>query len=388
MSDSGGAGRAACRLHQGLLDIGEESRILCRESNFHEPGVSVYAMSDFNRRFMTAWRYNTALLDAWRIERQSHRFACFSFPFSPFTIESHPLAQSADIIHLHWVAYFIDYPTFFRRVRKPIVWTLHDQNPLLGGFMYALDQDSLRLPLDARLKARKAAWIRQTPNLHVVTLNKWMQAHASESLAFQERPCHCIPNGIDLSVFRPYPRDAARARFGLPLDKRVLLYVVDATANAVYKGADMLAAALPALARHNLCVCGIGKFPNDAGGEIMCIPRQSNPRDLAELYSAADFLIVPSREDNLPTTMLESMACGTPVIGMPVGGMRDFIRDGETGMLCKDISSDALSHAVENALNHTFNRDSIRRFAEANFSIEQQARAYREVYHEALNHHD
>ena len=388
MSDLGGAGRAAFRLHQGLLEIGEKSHVLCRESQCHEPNVSVYAMSDFRRRFMTAWRYNTALFDAWRIERQNHRFAGFSFPFSPFSLEHHALVHSADIIHLHWVAYFLNYPTFFRRVHKPIVWTLHDQNPLLGGFMYALDQDRLQLPLDARLKARKAAWIQHATNLHVVATNQWMKSHASESLAFQGRPCHCIPNGVDLSVFRPYPRDAARTRFGLPLDKRILLYVVDTQANAVYKGADILVATLPALTRQNLCVCGIGSFPNDTGCEIRSLLRQKNPHDLAELYSAVDFLIVPTREDTGPNTMLESMACGTPVIGTPIGGLRDFIRDGETGILCKDVSSDALCHAVEIALKHTFDRDHIRRFAEANFSLEQQARAYCEVYREALNHHD
>ena len=387
-SDGGGAGLAACRLHQGLRDIGVESRVLCREQERDAVGVERYAIAPWKYKLMMAWRFRSVLGKARRILRDpAPDYEQYSFPFSACDVENHPLVQWADVVHLHWVAHFVNYPAFFKRVRKPLVWTLHDMNPFLGGFHYAGDEAWHPWPIDQRMKRIKRDALKHARGLTVVSPSRWLDACADGSGVFQGRPRRVIPNGIDTAEFKPRPRDAARERFGIPPDKKTLLFVAMPGHGAcLRKGTDLLEEGLPRFASMDLHVCGIGSFKNKA---IHGIPRVNNAAELAALYSAADFFILPSREDNLPNTMLEAMACGTPVVGTPVGGMLDFIRDGETGVLAREVSAGALCEAVRRAVEDcAFDREKIRAFAEARFSLEKQARAYCGVYREALGMRD
>ena len=382
MSDGGGAGLAAYRLHCGLRAVGEDSRMLCYEKFSDDETVVKYDPPVLPRRILGGWRHRSVLCEMKPIERRSG-FELYSFPYSGFSVESHPLVRAADIVHLHWIAFFVNYPTFFSRVNKPLVWTLHDQNPFLGGFHYADDEVRNPWPIDRRMKAVKTAGVKKAQDLTVVSPSRWLDACASKSETFQGRPHRVIPYGVDLAKFTPQPRDAARKRFGIPRDKTVLLFVSN-PAPGVYhrKGIDMLEAGVSRFTSLGLHVCGIGAFKN---GDVHAIPPIRQAEEMTALYSAADFVIVPSREDNLPNTMLEAMACGTPVIGTPVGGMVDFIRTGETGVLARDVSVEALCEAVREAVEtHSFDRAKIRAFAEENFALEKQARAYCEAYREVL----
>ncbi len=381
--DSGGAGWSACRLHQGLLGADVESRVLCREVTRSQEGVERYAIAPWKYHVMMAWRFRSVLGKAARVLRDpSPDYEQFSFPFSACSVEMHPLVEWADVINLHWIAHVVNYPTFFARVNKPLIWTLHDQNPFLGGFHYAGDEARHSWPVDRRLKAMKTQILQATRNLTVVSPSRWLAACARGSAAFSGRPHRVIPNGIDLALFTPQPREAARVRFGIPREKHVVLFVAQPSGPGAYrKGVDLLDQCAGRLHAAGVHLCGIAPFKNS---HIQVIPPMRQ-EELPALYSAADFLVVPSREDNLPNTMLEAMACGTPVIGTPVGGMLDFVRTGETGVLARDISAEALVDAVHAALHdHTFDRAKIRAFAEAHFSLEQQAAAYCEVYREAL----
>ena len=383
-SDGGGAGYAACRLHQGLRNIGVESRVLCREQQREAEGVTRYDIAPWKYQLMMAWRFRSVLKKAREILRDpAPDYEQFSFPFSACDVENHPFVEWADVINLHWIAHFVNYPTFFKRVNKPLVWTLHDQNPFLGGFHYSNDEARHSWPVDRRMKTLKTKILRDARNLTVVSPSRWLDACASESEAFRGRPHRTLAYGIDLAEFRPLPRDAARKRFGIPPGKAVLLFVAQPLSGAYYrKGTDLLEAGVSRFASMGLHVCGIGSFKNTA---VHNIPRITEMAELAALYSAADFFMLPSREDNLPNTMLEAMACGTPVIGTPVGGMLDFVRDGETGVLAREISAEALVEAVRKAVqDYTFDRAAIRKFAEENFALEKQAAAYCEVYRRLL----
>lgn len=382
-SDWGGAGYAVCRLHQGLRGIGVESRVLCREVERHQEGVEQYAIAPWKYHLMMAWRFRSVLGKAAQVLRcPAPDYEQFSFPFSGCSVETHPLVEWADVINLHWIAHFVNYPTFFSRIKKPLVWTLHDQNPFLGGFHYADDEARHPWPVDRRMKALKVNILTKSRNLTLVSPCSWQDACARESEAFRGRPHHVVVNGIDVAEFRPLPRTAARKRFGIPCDKTVLLFIAQPTPGTYHrKGIDLLEAEIPRFQSMGLYVCGIGSFKNAAVHSIPFL----QPSEMAALYSAADFVVVPSREDTGPNTMLEAMACGIPVIGTPVGGMLDFIRTGETGVLAREVSAEALGDAVHEAMEtRTFDRTKIRAFAEAHFSLEQQAAAYCEVYRESL----
>jgi len=341
-------------------------------------------MAPWKYHAMMAWRFKSVLRKAFELRNGCPDFELFSFPFSACSVEDHPLIEWADIIHLHWVAHFVNYPTFFNRIRKPIVWTLHDMHPYLGGFHYA--GDALRHPwaLEQRFKQEKAKIMQQTENLSVVAISHQYKELSAASETFHGRPHHVIPLGVDMTVFSPQPQEAARARFNIPHDKCVLLFVTQPSSAAAHrKGIDLLEQNIEHFHAMGLHLCGIGAFNNTHIQSIPPMPQS----DLAALYSAADFLIAPSREDCAPTTMPEAMACGTPVIGTPVGMMRDFIRTGETGVLAKDTSAEALLAAVQEATTqHTFDRTQVRTFAENHFALEQQLRSYCDLYREVLKY--
>jgi len=381
--DTGGAGRAACWLHRGLLRAGMESRVLCRDEAQCLEGVTRYLIPPWKRRLTMAWRCRSVLLKVVEIQHNTKPdYEIFTFPFSGYSIERHPLAEWADVIHLHWVADFLNYPTFFQCVKKPLVWTVRDMNPYMGGFHYADDAGRHPWPLERRFEALKIKIIRQVPNLSIVALSRQHEAFSAASEMFRGRPHRVIHNGVDLALFSPRPREAARARFGIPQDKRVLLFVAQTGGpGARRKGVDMLEQGVADFKAMGLHLCGIGAFKDN---RVQSFPLMRQ-EDLPALYSAADFAVVPSREDAGPNTMMEPMACGTPVVGTPAGWMIDFIRKGETGVLAREVSAEAVREAVREAAEaHTFDRAKIRAFAEENFSLEKQARAYCEVYREAM----
>lgn len=383
-TDAGGAGHAACRLHAGLLKLGVESSVLCRKQTSSGAGIVCDGLPPLRRQIMRLLRCR-GTKPAMRAFAAgvSQPYELFTPPLSEFSPENHELVRRADIVHLHWVADYVNYPTFFTRVKKPVVWTLHDMNPFLGGFHYASDETRIRHPLDQRFKALKTRLLQAAPDLTVVSPSQWLADCSAASDAFKGRPHHAIPNGIDLHAFAPVPRDEARRQFGIPPGGRVLLFIAHPGPNAHRKGMDLLATAAPHFHAMGFHVCGIGSFGSP---HIREIPPMYETSRLAALYSAADFLILPSREDNLPNTMLEAMACGTPVIATPAGGMKEFVRDAENGVLAGGFTPEALIHAVRraSAVPGGFDRAAVRKFAKTHFAQENAARQYAALYNSLM----
>jgi hypothetical protein len=141
--------------------------------------------------------------------------------------------------------------------------------------------------------------------------------------------------------------------------------------NEPRKGFDLLLDALNKISFTDVTLLVLGKAENiqTENLDVRLLGNISDDKKLMEYYSLADAFIIPSREDNLPNVMLESFACGTPVIGFPIGGIKEHVIDYKTGLLAKDISSDALAECIKQfSLNHhRFNRDWIKNYA--NFSI-------------------
>ena len=159
--DHGGAGIATRRIHEALLQMGVESHILCRFRRSSASDVTA-AQPDMNlyrppkNRLLRKWqqiqrRRGNCLTEVERYERQMAVLdrqygAAFTLPISNYDLARHPLVQEADVLHLHWVENFVDYPSFFARVKKPIVWTFHDENIAFGGFHYTDEAERLQEP--------------------------------------------------------------------------------------------------------------------------------------------------------------------------------------------------------------------------------------------------
>lgn len=395
--NTGGAAQAALRLHEGLLRKNISSSFLClhrKPSNTKEvyQHPSILPSSFFKRQLRKFGYFRTqAEINQLLLNGKTREYEIFTFPRTDYYIASHPLVKEADIINLHWVANFLDWPSFFSNIDKPIVWTLHDMNPFQGGFHYHEDvirNDAEFGDLEKRLWVIKKKSLEGIQNLTVVTPTRWLMEESSKSEILGRFPHNHIPNGLDTEVFKPFSKELARDVFGLPKDKNILLFVSDNTTNR-RKGIDLLQDALKQAGNNNLLAVAIGSKPASPQKKdpIYYLGRIDDERLMALAYAASDAFVIPSREDNLPNVMLEALACGRPVIGFPIGGVKEVVRHGFNGLLAKDVSSEALKEVLAAFFDgkYTFDLEAIREDAVRQFELSQQAGKYIELYQQILN---
>jgi glycosyltransferase involved in cell wall biosynthesis len=309
----------------------------------------------------------------------------------------------ADVQVLHWVSGFLDYaaalPALARRA--PLVWVLHDLNPFTGGCHYdagcgrwaagcgACPQLGPRASddLTAQIWARKQRLFDTLPDdaLRVVAQCRWMANCVPRSL-LRRFPLSLIPSAVDTDVFAPRDRAQARAALGIAPEAFVVLFVATSIRNP-RKGGRHVTEALAAW-RGTDCPLLLTVGRDDPGRLLSPthrpLGRIEEDARLAAVYSAADVTVVPSSQDNVPMTVLESMACGTPVVGFATGGLRDLGRSGQTGTLVAPEDAPALRAALaalrRNPAQAARMRLACRRVALAEFTLDVQAHRHRDLY--------
>jgi glycosyltransferase involved in cell wall biosynthesis len=378
-SDGGGAGKAALRLHEGLLLGGVDSKMLVERPQAGAPGVFHYREPrSLLRRIQKRYRVHKINSDLQRYRRiRPDIRTAFSDDRGTINVQDHPMFDDADIIHLHWIAYFVDGPNFFSSIKgKPVVWTLHDMNPFTGGCHYAGDCDKYKSQcgacpqlgsthdpdLAANIWGRKKRAYK-AHNIHVVTPSLWLANCARQSMLLGRMPVSIIPYGIPTDIFRKYDQGFCRALLGLPQHKTIILF----GANNVMderKGAQYLKEALQLLSkRMNVCQVVVAIFGSkfdpmhqSFGIATHVLGNIKDERLLAACYNAADVFVIPSLEDNLPNTVLESMACGTPVIAFKTGGIPEMVSHLQTGLLTKPKDAHALAEQLQWMVEHPHER--------------------------------
>jgi glycosyltransferase involved in cell wall biosynthesis len=205
-----------------------------------------------------------------------------------------------------------------------------------------------------------------------------------------------IPNGIDLAVFQPGDRDAARRALGLPLEAQVLVATgVDATRSA-WKDLGMLREAVRRLAerwagpRIQVFVLGTAASAEEAAGTtIRFVPHRHNPRDIATYLQAADVYVHAARADTFPLAVLEAMACGRTPVASAVGGIPEQVEDGESGLLVPPGDAATLADRVHLLLTDPSLRARLgaraAEIAQRSFDFQLQVDAYLDWYTELVN---
>ncbi len=402
---SGGAARAALRLHMALLGQGAQSRMFVetRQSSdiegihgFKVPGEFSRIRWQLLRRF-----FNHPILAAQ--DRSGETFDVFTDDRSPCGKAARRQLPGHDVVNLHWIAGFIDYRDFFSRATTaPIVWTLHDMNPFTGGCHYAGGCDRFMSqcggcpqlgssrqddPSRRIWKRKRSAYTnRSLDSLHIITPSAWLAGEVAKSTLMGGFPVTHIPNCIDTEVFEPRDRTAARAALGIPEKASVVLFVAASLGNR-RKGFRELLKALDGLGSvHQLYLISLGKAGGDMPRKNGCINlgNVANDRLLATIYSAADCFVIPSRQDNLPNTVLEAMACGTPIAGFAAGGIPEMVIDGKTGILAEPGDIDGLCSSIRTILTQDGLREAMSRNCREtvlkHYTPELQARRYLDIY--------
>ncbi len=407
-----GAAIATYRLHKGLQRLGVESTMFVLDRRGNDP--SVIAFHPPMELLARIWRRWQKLL----IERDFCRYAakrptgCELFSDDRSEHGAAVLRQlpQGDIINLHWVARLIDYCSFFAQVPQhtPLVWRLADMNPLTGGCHYddgcgkfthqcgACPQLGSRNPADLAFQIwrRKYTALRQVAadRLHIVTTSRWMQAEVQRSALLCDRPVTIIPNGLDANDFRPYAKRFARQCLELPLNARIVLFTADNVTNQ-RKGLRFLIEALARLEDHTdllLLTMGRGEFSIDLPVAQRHLGYIASDERRALVYSAADIFVTPALQEAFGQTVIEAMACGTPVVAFAVGGILDMVRPGITGLLASAGDVAALCAAIATLLNDAGLRAQMaqhcRRIVLEEYTIEVQARQYQALYQTILSH--
>lgn len=356
----GGAGRAAYRLHTGLRDRSIDSRMLVRRKASEDEAVDQHGS-----RIRSKGR---VLLDGLSLARYRERAdGVFSTNWVPGTLASHVNEIDPDVVHLHWVGKGFLRIEDLPKIDAPIVWTLHDMWAFTGGCHYSGDcqrytdacgtcphlRSDSEEDLSRRVWSRKAeAWA--DVGLSLVTPSTWLAECVRESSLMDGQRVEVIPNGIDVDAFQPTNTKHAREQFGLPTDRPIVLFgAMNATSDS-RKGFDVLLDGLDVLEkrgtaeRFHVAVFGA----DDPSAELPTGERTSflgyvDDSELPTLYGAADLTVVPSRQDNLPNTVLESLTCGTAVVAFDVGGIGDMVTHRHNGYLANPGDAADLASGIQ-----------------------------------------
>jgi len=315
--------------------------------------------------------------------------AFFTSPVTEYTsLANHPLVQEADIVHLHWISDFVDFPTFFKRVKKPIVWTIHDENPGLGGFHYLSHKEGASkeyLRLDKKYEDIKRNALENGNKPYLVAISSYMKDFFKKSPILRDCPTTLIHNGVDCKAFYPLPKAECRAKLGIPLDKKVFLFSSYQIEDK-RKGLQVLIPALETLHDNSIILVCLGNYkavPQTKYIQIRCEGLIKGSELLIEYYSAADFFVLSSFQEAFAQTPLEALACGTPAIAFPCSGIPDLINQ-KIGVMSTDFTQKALVEAIKKAMSMKFNHDEIRNDVVSRFSYDLIAKQYIALYNRLL----
>jgi len=414
--DKGGAANSCKRLHLELLSKNIESECLLKSKQNNWSNSFIYSFKPPAKWFSTSDKIKNKVKRILRefefyspqikkdeikefLSFRSTGLEIFSFPNSGIDITQSDDYKKADIINLHWVANFLDYQSFFKKNIKPVVWTLHDMNPFSGGEHYEekyLGIDKFGFPIrrqvseeemtiaNKNIEIKKQA-LSKVNNLTIVAPSEWLAEEARKSEVFKNYPVLCIPYGLDDEIYAPRDQNYSRDLLGIPKDKKVILFVADSISNS-RKGFAYLKMAFQQLANENVVLCAIGQKNSELEliDNILELGPIYDERLMSVAYSAADVFVIPSLMDNLPNTVLESIMCGTPVIGFPVGGIPEMIIDGKNGLITKEISVNSLVETLTDFLDkpESFNKDEIRADALKKYDQKIQAERYISLFKE------
>ncbi|MBM9614403.1 glycosyltransferase family 4 protein [Desulfobulbus rhabdoformis] len=402
----GGAARAAFRIHRSQVAAGIASRMRVIQRIGDDSLVQGGAASGsgpISQRF----RKLMARLLMHGFHTTNPIIHSAAWPDSRLGRELN--ASDADILNLHWLGPNTLSVAEVGHLTKPVVWTLHDMWAFCGAEHYGGDGQNARFrvgyrqdncpPEERRKDLNRSVWSRKRRHwrkpMHIVCPSRWLIDCARESVLFGDWPIEVIPNPIDSDQWHPVPKAVARAALGLDPTARLVLLGAPGGLTDPRKGGDLALDALTRIASGPSAPDGLVIFGQSEAAKHAALPlpthflgRLQDDLSLILAYSAADVFVVPSRQDNLPNTAIESLACGTPVVAFNIGGLPDIITHEQTGWLAAPFDTENLAQGIRWVLaapkRYARLCEQARLDAVQRFAYPVVAECYRKLYEQVL----
>ena len=400
----GGAALAANRLHKALQSVGADSHmgVAVRQTE----DASVHSLLDDSG--IDEFYLNNRKINGFLAEEYPSKLT--SIKFSPQVWHSSIYRKinelKPDIIHMHWIVDEFIPTSALRGINAPVVWTLHDTWAFTGGCHYFGKCNKFKKECGAcfvlnsnkeqdisymSFKQKEKVYAKIQPT--IVTLSKRFKENVLESTLLGSCTVKHLPNCVNTDLFShdTIARKKFRETLNIAEDTRVILFGADGAMQDLRKGPDLLAQALEklkGLGEENIVCLVFGSKE----GEQLTFPTYYLGRvsqdDLPIVYSSADMFICPSREDNLPNTIMESLSCATPVVGFDVGGIPDMVEHLVSGYIAKAEDVEDLAKGMQYVLADEDRRKKMRLAArktvEDRYSMAVVAKEYLALYEEVL----
>lgn len=380
-TNSGGASRAAIRLHMSLNQYSDSSFIFssfrCLSGPSYEPRFNVSPPLKIPR----LWLKLQARLCVWRRHQWLSTYpvqTSIAWPNTGLVYELNAgfACKKFDVLNLHWLGDNCLSIEEIGQLNCPIVWTLHDQWPFCGAEHYspwANDSPGKEYryvcgysrsscpPSQLNYDLNRLTWKRKRDSwkkpITLVAPSSWMADSAKQSALASSWPCHIIPNTLDTDQWKPINSFTARDLMCLPQDSLLILFGALGGFSDLRKGADLLESALHHLSSNyieisqydiQLVVFGQSKPSNKRSFpyKVNYLGHLSDDLTLKLAYSSCDVMLVPSRQESFGQTAAEAMACGTPVVAFDGTGLVDIVDDRQTGRLASSFDPKSLAECI------------------------------------------
>jgi glycosyltransferase involved in cell wall biosynthesis len=396
----GGAARAAYRLHQALLSNNIDSQMLVQSKSSDD-----FTVSSASSKIQKGINKLRPTLDSLPIRSYDNKTL-----FSPSWLPSSKIINkindlNPDIVHLHWINGGMIRIEDLVKINARIVWSLHDMWAFTGGCHYdelcgEYEKKCGECPVLAsknendisrKIFNRKLKTYSKISNMTIVGLSSWLTKCAQDSALFQDKKIVNLPNPINTKVFKLFDKARARELWGLPADKKLVLFGAMGATSDPRKGFNELSDAFKHIDRDDIEFVVFGAStplnPPNIGCKTNYVGRLSDDVSLVTLYSAVDVMIVPSKQENLSNAIMESLACATPVICFDIGGNSDLIEHKKNGYLAKPCDTVDLANGIDWVLKNDHYDDlcaSARAKVTCEFDSRVVAEKYIELYKEVL----
>jgi glycosyltransferase involved in cell wall biosynthesis len=366
------AGGVVPKLNNTFLENNVDSRILTLNQGINDNEQIIHL-----GRFPKAISWIESRLHHFFSRNNQKQLGLFSYTILGSNVSGIKEVRNADIIYLHWTqGGFLNIRNIeqLAKLRKPIIFFMHDMWAITGGCHYSFSCEKYKIncgdcPVlpghrkhdwSAKRFSRKSKLYSKYNNLFFMAPSNWLFECIKQSMLTKNKPSFYIPNIVDTNIFKPIEKNIAKQILNISIDKTIIAFGA-VSIKSPYKGWTYFKKALDILKtdleieKIIVLVFG-GDFNKQEADQIPFDTKYMgflrDEYSTALVYNAADVFIAPSLADNLPTTVMQSLSCTTPVVGFDTGGIPDMIKHKQNGYISKYKDSEDLANGIRVCLEN------------------------------------